>query len=49
MQNGVIAMFEFEQDGDSIRVSSERHYRLVRPDEVSAEELVNYRSRLSDV
>jgi hypothetical protein len=48
MQNGVIAMFEFEQGGDSIRVSSERHYRLVRPDEVSAEELVNYRSRLSD-
>jgi hypothetical protein len=49
MQNGVIAMFEFEQGEDGIRVSSERHYRLVRPDELSAEELVNYRSRLSDV
>lgn len=48
MPSGVIAMFEFEQGEDSIRVSSERHYRLVRPDEVSAEELVNYRSRLFD-
>lgn len=49
MQNGVIAMFEFEQDENSMGVSSERHYRLVRPDELSAEELVNYRSRLSAV
>lgn len=49
MQNGVIAMFEFEQGEDGIRVSSERHYRLVRPNELSAEELSNYRSRLSEV
>lgn len=47
MPNGVVAMFEFEQAEDEIRVSSERHYRLVHPDELSAEELVNYRSRLA--
>lgn len=47
MQNGVIAMFEFEQGEDEIRVSAERHYRLVRPDELSAEELAQYRSRLT--
>lgn len=47
MQNGVIAMFEFEQGEDEIRVSAERHYRLVRPDELSAEELDLYRARLA--
>lgn len=47
MQNGVIAMFEFEQGEDETRVSAERHYRLVRPDELSAEELVQYRARLA--
>jgi hypothetical protein len=47
MQNGVIAMFEFEQGEDETRVSAERHYRLVRPDELSAEELDQYRARLA--
>jgi hypothetical protein len=47
MQNGVIAMFEFEQGKDEMRVSAERHYRLVRPDELSAEELAQYRVRLA--
>lgn len=47
MQNGVIAMFEFEQEHDEIRVSSERHYRLVRSDEMSAEELGQYSVRLA--
>jgi len=47
MPSGVIAIFEFEQGEDEIRVSSERHYRLVRPDELSAEELLNHRSRLA--
>lgn len=47
MPNGVIAMFEFEQGEDEIRVSSEKHYRLVRPDELSADELAHYRVRLA--
>lgn len=47
MPSGVIAMFEFERDGDEIRVSSEKHYRLVRPDELSAEELAQYRVRMA--
>lgn len=47
MPGGVVAMFEFEQGKDEIRVSSVRHYRLVRPDELSAEELAQYRIRLA--
>ena len=47
MPSGVIAMFEFEQGESEIRVSSERHYRLVRPDELSVEELAQYRVRLA--
>jgi hypothetical protein len=47
IQNGVIAMFEFERNEDEIRISSERHYRLVRPDELSTEELDQYRGRLA--
>lgn len=47
MHDGMIAVFEFEQDADEIRVSAERHYRLVRPDELSVEELMQYRFRLA--
>lgn len=46
MQNGVIALFEFEQVEDEIRVSGERHYRLVGPDALSTDELAQYRNRL---
>lgn len=46
MQNGVIAMFEFEQVEDEIRVTGERHYRLVGPDALSTDELAQYRNRL---
>ncbi len=44
--NGVIAMFEFEEVGDEIKVTGERHYRLVGPDDLSVDELKLYRSRL---
>ncbi len=40
-----IALFEFEQSADGIRVTAEKHYRLVRPEDLSAEELGDYRQR----
>lgn len=46
MNNGVIALFEFELNNFSdIVISSEKHYRLVKPDELSQEELDKYKNR----
>jgi hypothetical protein len=42
MEDNLIALFEFEQTKDGIKVSSEKHYRLVRSDELSPEELQSY-------
>ena len=41
-----VAMFEFERSSEGVRVASERHYRLVDPEEISQEDLVSYRQRL---
>lgn len=41
-QNLVIALFEFEETTEGIKVSSEKHYRLVKPGELSLEELESY-------
>ena len=48
LQNHLVALFEFEQHDDDIRVASEKHYRLVPPDAVTEEDLARYRRRLSD-
>lgn len=45
--DNLIALFEFEQTKDGIKVSSEKHYRLVRSDEISPEELQSYFVRQS--
>lgn len=45
MADEAIAMFEFEQTDQGVRVSAEKHYRLARPDELSDEELQSYPSR----
>jgi hypothetical protein len=45
MNNDTIALFEFEQTIDGIRLTSEKHYKLVRPDDLSPEELETYRHR----
>jgi len=45
MNDERIALFEFEQTDEGVRVSVERHYRLVRPEDLSPEELENYRTR----
>jgi len=48
MDNDLIALFEFEQTDEGIRVSSEKHYRLVLPDELTDKDLQSYSERLSD-
>lgn len=44
MTNGVIALLEFKFEEGEIVVSKERHYRLVSPDQISEEELRQYKS-----
>lgn len=41
----LIALFEFEQSKEGIKVTSEKHYRLVAPDGLSPEELDGYPAR----
>ena len=48
MQDDVIALFEFEETGSGVGISSERHYRLVPPDEVTDADLNIYRRRALD-
>ena len=48
IRTDLVALLEFEQDGDDIRTVAEKHYRLVPPDEVTDEDLLRYRRRLSD-
>jgi hypothetical protein len=39
----VIALFEFQQTKEGIRIASEKHYRLVPPDEIDESDLQTYR------
>jgi hypothetical protein len=45
LADGVIALFAFELSDKGVSVLSERHYRLVPPDELTEAELKAYRSR----
>ena len=47
MEENLVALLEFEEDGEDIRIANEQHYRLVAPDAVSDEELERYRRRLA--
>jgi hypothetical protein len=49
MPNEAIALFEFEQADGNVAIIAERHYRLVAPDEVSADDIQQYRSRPGEV
>jgi hypothetical protein len=42
MDENLIALFEFEQTIEGIKISSEKHYRLVKPTELSSDELQSY-------
>jgi len=48
MEENVIALLECEKTEEGIRVSAEKHYKLVNPDELTQEELEAYRKRPSD-
>jgi hypothetical protein len=45
MEDGVIALFEFEQSEKGVGISSEKHYKLVPPKEVTDEDLKTYSGR----
>ena len=45
MRDRVISLFSFEKAGDEVKVLAERHYRLVEPGELTAEDLAAYRNR----
>jgi hypothetical protein len=47
MTHGTIALFEFESTEQGIAIISEKHYRLVKPEDLSSEELENYKTRLN--
>lgn len=47
MDNDTIALFEFALTDEGVRISSERHYHLVPPDDLSDKEIEEYRQRLS--
>jgi hypothetical protein len=45
MDDNLIALFELEQTPEGIRVSAEKHYRLVPLDSLSQDELLSYQHR----
>ena len=47
MEHGVIALFEFEQNEKGVGISSEKHYKLVSPKDVTDEDLKTYLGRTS--
>ncbi|HEX3717696.1 MAG TPA: endonuclease [Verrucomicrobiae bacterium] len=48
MDGGIIALFEFEQADGTVRISAERHYKLVPAEEVTQEDLDSYRQRIAE-
>ncbi|HEY3864025.1 MAG TPA: endonuclease [Verrucomicrobiae bacterium] len=48
MTGGIIALFEFEEADGSVRISAEKHYKLVAPEEVAKEDLESYRRRVAE-
>jgi hypothetical protein len=48
LETGTIALFEFEQADGSVKISAEKHYKLVPPEEVTKQDLENYRQRTAD-
>jgi tRNA G10 N-methylase Trm11 len=47
MDGGVIALFEFESDENGVSISSEKHYLLVPPKDLTDADLQSYRERLT--
>lgn len=47
MNNGIIAIFEFELINDEISIIAEKHYRLVGADDLTIEEMEMYKNRMN--
>ena len=45
IQDDLIALFEFERSKSGVALVSEKHYRLVPPEEVTSDDLDTYRAR----
>ena len=45
MQNDLIVLFDFEEGESGLALSSEKHYRLVPPEQVTVVDLETYRTR----
>lgn len=48
LDNEVIVLFEFEQTNKGVGISSEKHYKLVPPEDVSDSDLASYKARTGD-
>lgn len=48
MQDQLIVLFEFEDGKDGVVIASEKHYRLVSPEEIDEDDLTAYRKRTID-
>lgn len=45
VEDNLIALFEFEESEYGVTISDEKHYRLVPPEQMTDEDLANYRKR----
>ncbi len=45
IKDNVIALFSFEETESGLRIATEKHYKLVPPDDISPEELEIYKNR----
>ncbi len=45
MEDNLIALFEFENTEKGVRITNERHYRLVPPEQMAVEDLRVYMQR----
>ena len=48
MPDGIVALFKFEKSEAGVRISSEKHYKLVPPEDVTAANLKSYQQRTAD-
>lgn len=48
LEDDVIALFEFEQSEKGMVIISEKHYKLVPPEDVTQSDLAGYRARVSE-
>ena len=48
LQGDIIVLFEFEENGDKVSIVSEKHYKLVPSEEVTADDLKTYLTRTSE-